>query len=103
MPKCKRYAGEAGFDKFCQLELGHDGPHNFSDPSELPVELVFLILKHLKELQQISPNHILVKAAADALEGYCATHGRARPCEPCGEYHQHELLDVPAFLRRQAD
>ena len=38
-----------------------------NDPFELPEYLVFLILGYIKELRQLQPDHILVKAVERAL------------------------------------
>lgn len=54
---------------------------------ELPEYLVFLILANVRELKKLKPDHILVKAVENAVEG------RPQITE------QLELLDVPAFLR----
>lgn len=35
---------------------------------DLPDYLVFMILNHVRELREISPNHIIVKILKDTLE-----------------------------------
>ena len=74
--------------------------------NDLPAYLVFLILGHIRELRKLEPDHILVRAVNDALR--CREHDRVLPCEHClvrrpQITEQLELLDVPAFLRHQAD
>ena len=69
------------------------GPQTIEEAFGMPEYLVFLILGYIRELRKLQPDHILVKAVEAALE--------TNP-DPGPKPEQLELLDVPAFLKRQA-
>lgn len=67
---------------------------------DLPMYLVFLILGHVKELEKVAPDHILVQAVRQALENEPRQYGLDLSHTAATDNARPQSGDTPPAARR---